>query len=205
MDDQAISTPRHRPAGEISLETLFLDARTRNAWLPRAIDDDTIRELYELLRWPPTAANSNPARFVFVRTEEGKERLKPHLSAGNVDKTMAAPCCVIICRDTQFFELLPELFPARDMRTPFAANAALAEETGRRNATLQGGYLIMAARALGLDAGPMSGFNAGTLDADFFPDGRWKSEFLCNIGYGSHENLFPRNPRLAFEQACQLL
>jgi 3-hydroxypropanoate dehydrogenase len=139
---------------------------------------------------------------VFVRSAAAKERLKPHLSSGNVAKTMQAPCCVIVAYDTRFHDELPKLFPARDMRSIFSGNEALIEETALRNSSLQGGYLIMAARALGLDCGPMSGFNAATLNAEFFPEGRWKSNFLCNIGYGSGENLFPRNPRLSFEEAC---
>jgi 3-hydroxypropanoate dehydrogenase len=184
------------------LDQLFRNARTRNAWLPRPISDEMIRELYELAKWGPTAANSNPARFVFIRTPAAKERLKPHLSAGNVDKVMAAPCCVIVARDLRFYDLMPQLFPSRDMRSLFVDNAPLIEEITFRNSTLQGAYLMMAARALGLDCGPMSGFNAATLDSEFFPDGRWKSNFLCNLGFGSEENLFPRNPRLSFEEAC---
>lgn len=185
-----------------ALEALFLEARTRNGWTPQPVSDETVRELFDLCRWGPTAANSNPARFVFIRSAAAKERLRPHLSPGNLDKTMSAPCCVIVAYDTQFYELMPKLFPSREMRAVFVGNDALIEETIKRNGTLQGAYLMLAARALGLDCGPLSGFNAQTLDADFFPDGRWKSNFLCNIGYGSEENLFPRNPRLDFEEAC---
>jgi 3-hydroxypropanoate dehydrogenase len=139
---------------------------------------------------------------VFVRSAAAKERLKPHLMAGNVDKTISAPCCVIVAYDTRFYDLMPKLFPSRDMRSAFVGNEALIEETARRNSTLQGAYLMVAARALGFDCGPMSGFNPLSLDAEFFPDGRWKSNFLCTIGYGSEVNLFPRNPRLDFEEAC---
>ena len=185
-----------------ALEALFLEARTRNGWTPQPVSDETVRELFDLCRWGPTAANSNPARFVFIRSAAAKERLRPHLSPGNLDKTMSAPCCVIVAYDTQFYELMPKLFPSREMRAVVVGNDALIEETIKRNGTLQGAYLMLAARALGLDCGPLSGFNAQTLDADFFPDGRWKSNFLCNIGYGSEENLFPRNPRLDFEEAC---
>jgi 3-hydroxypropanoate dehydrogenase len=184
------------------LDTIFRAARTRNAWLPTPVSDETIRELFELSKWGPTAANSNPARFVFIRSEAAKERLIPHVSAGNVDKTRSAPCCVIVAYDTEFYELMPKLFPSRDMRSVFAGKAELIEETIKRNGTLQGAYFMIAARALGLDCGPMSGFTPETLDAEFFPDGRWKSNFLCNIGYGSDENLFPRNPRLDFDDAC---
>ena len=187
---------------DAALDLLFRTARSRNAWLARPLPDDIGRQLYDLAKWGPTAANSTPARFVFVRSAPAKERLKPHLSAGNVVKVMTAPCCVIIAYDSRFYDMLPKLFPSRDMRAAFVGNEALIEETAKRNSTLQGAYLMMAARSLGLDCGPMSGFNAASLDADFFPDGRWKSNFLCAIGYGSDEKLFPRNPRLDFAEAC---
>jgi 3-hydroxypropanoate dehydrogenase len=184
------------------LDQLFRSARSRNAWLERPLPDDIGRQLYDLAKWGPTAANSTPARFVFVRSAPAKQRLKPHLNAGNVEKVMTAPCCVIVAYDSRFYDTLPKLFPSRDMRAVFVGNEALIEETAKRNSTLQGAYLMMAARSLGLDCGPMSGFNAASLDADFFPDGRWKSNFLCAIGYGSDEKLFPRNPRLDFAEAC---
>jgi 3-hydroxypropanoate dehydrogenase len=187
---------------DAALDQLFRTARSRNAWLERPLPDDIGRQLYDLAKWGPTAANSTPARFVFVRSAPAKERLKPHLSPGNVEKVMTAPCCVIVAYDSRFHDTLPKLFPSRDMRAVFAGNEALIEETATRNSTLQGAYLMMAARSLGLDCGPMSGFNAASLDADFFPDGRWKSNFLCAIGYGSDEKLFPRNPRLDFAEAC---
>lgn len=194
-----------RRLDDAALDQLFRAARSRNAWLPKPVSDAVIRELYELSKWGPTAANSTPARFVFVRGAAAKERLRPHLTAGNVEKTMTAPCCVIIAYDTRFYDLMPQLFPSRDMRSAFVGNDALIEETAKRNSTLQGAYLMIAARALGLDCGPMSGFNPVTLDAEFFPDGRWKSNFLCTLGYGSDEKLFPRNPRLDFDAACQEL
>jgi 3-hydroxypropanoate dehydrogenase len=187
---------------ERALDRLFRAARSRNAWLPRPIPAAVVREVYELSKWGPTAANSTPARFVFVRSAAAKERLKPHLNAGNVEKTMTAPCCVIIAYDSRFYDLLPKLFPSRDMRSAFVGKDALIEETAKRNSTLQGAYLMLAARALGLDCGPMSGFNSTSLDAEFFPDGRWKSNFLCTLGYGSDEKLLPRNPRLDFDEAC---
>ena len=193
------------PLDEAALDQLFRTARSRNAWLPKPLSDAVIRELYELSKWGPTAANSTPARFVFIRSAAAKERLKPHLTAGNVEKTLTAPCCVIIAYDVRFYDLLPKLFPSRDMRAAFVGNDALIEETARRNSTLQGAYLMMAARALGLDCGPMSGFNPVGLDAEFFPQGRWKSNFLCTLGYGSDEKLFPRNPRLDFAEACHEL
>lgn len=142
---------------------------------------------------------------MFIRSDAARERLRPHLSAGNVDKTMSAPCCVIVAYDTRFHELMPKLFPSRDFRATFEGKAALIEEIGRRSSDLQGAFLAVAARALGLDCGPMSGFNAATLDAEFFPDGRWKSNFLMNIGYGVDDQLFPRNPRLDFDEACLVL
>jgi 3-hydroxypropanoate dehydrogenase len=185
-----------------ALDRLFLKARTRNAWLPKPISDELVRELYDLAKWGPTAANTTPARFVFVRSAAAKERLKPHLMGANVDKTMAAPCCVIVAYDSRFYDLMGKLFPSRDMRTTFVGNAPLIEETAKRNSTLQGACMMLAARSLGLDCGPMSGFNPATLDTEFFPDGRWKSNFLFNIGYGTDENLFPRNPRLDFDEAC---
>ncbi|MAT52756.1 MAG: malonic semialdehyde reductase [Porticoccaceae bacterium] len=190
---------------DMSLDLLFDSARTYNTWQDKPVDDSLLHALYERLKWGPTTANTCPARFVFVRSTEGKQRLKPHLNPGNVDKTMAAPCCVIVAYDTRFYELMPQLFPSRDMRSVFEGKDALIEEVCMRSSSLQGGYLVMAARALGLDCGPMSGFNAETLNREFFPDGRWRANFLCNLGYGSEEGLFPRNPRLEFDQACQLL
>ncbi|MDT0509726.1 malonic semialdehyde reductase [Novosphingobium sp. MMS21-SN21R] len=192
----------HQPLGDDALAQLFTAARTFNSWSDRRVDEATVRQLYALVSQGPTAANSHPARFVFLRSAAARERLRPHLSAGNVDKTMAAPCCVIVAYDTRFYEYMPQLFPDRDFSATFAGKDAVIADTATRSSTLAGAYLILAARALGLDTGPMSGFNAETLNADFFPDGRWKANFLCNIGYGTQEKLFPRNPRLAFEQAC---
>lgn len=199
--DQSTTEPRNRVSAAV-LDQLFLKARTRNAWAQKPISDELVRELYEVSKWGPTAANTTPARFVFLRTKAAKERLKPHLIGANVDKTMVAPCCVIVAYDSRFFDLMGKLFPSRDMRTAFVGNAPLIEETARRNSTLQGAYMMLAARSLGLDCGPMSGFNPASLDAEFFPDGRWKSNFLFNVGYGTDENLFPRNPRLDFDEAC---
>ena len=198
----ATTPERHHRLSNQVLDRLFRTARTRNAFLPGPIPDALLRELYDLAKWGPTAANSTPARFVFVRSAAVKERLRPHLMPGNVDKTMAAPCCVIVAHDTRFYDLFGKLFPSRDMKANFVGNTPLIEETAKRNSTLQGAYLMLAARSLGLDCGPMSGFNAAGVDAEFFPDGRWKSNFLCNLGFGTDENLFPRNPRLDFEEAC---
>lgn len=184
---------------------LFLEARTYNSWSDRSLDESTIRRLYELAAIGPTAANSNPARFLFITSAAGRERLRPHINPGNLDKTMTAPCCVIVAYDTMFYELMPQLFPSRNLRATFEGKDALIEDLARRSSTLQGAYLLLAARALGLDTGPMSGFNQETLERDFFPDGRWKANFLCNIGYGTDEGLYPRNPRLDFDQACRIL
>ncbi len=186
-------------------EQLFTVARTRNAWLDRPVGEDLLHKLYELAKWGPTAANSNPARFVFIRSAAAKARLLPHLSPGNQAKTESAPVCVIVAQDSEFYEFMPQLFPSRDMKASFAGKPDVILDTGTRSSILQGAYLMMAARTLGLDVGPMSGFNKATLDADFFPDGRWKSNFLFNIGYGSDVDLFERNPRLRFDQACKIL
>ena len=208
------------PLDDRAWDQLFRKARTHNAWLDKAVSDDLLRELYSLLRWGPTSANSSPARFVFIRTKEGKERLRPTLAPGNVEKTMAAPVTAIVAYDLLFFEKLPKLFPHKPaMRELFASNPQLVEETARRNSSLQGAYMIIAARALGLDCGPMSGFDnakldeeffgAGTereeADEEFFPAGHVKSNFLCNIGYGDPAKLPPRSPRLEFDEACSLL
>ena len=194
-----------RQLEDAGLDLIFRAARTYSTWQGRPLTDEALHAVYNLTRMGPTSANSCPGRFVFLRSAAAKERLRPHLLPGNIDKTMQAPCCVIVSYDTRFYDLLPTLFPARDMRSVFANNPVLSTETARRNATLQGAYLIIAARALGLDCGPMSGFNRETLDAEFFPDGRWRSEFLCNLGYGSDEGLRPRNPRLEFNEACLVL
>ena len=188
------------------LGTLFHQARTHNAWHPQPVSDDLLRQIYDLMKWGPTSANSSPARIVFLRTKEAKERLRPALSPLNVDKTMQAPVTVILAYDLKFYEHLPRLFPMKpDMKNMFSSSAQLAEITAFRNGSLQGGYFILAARALGLDCGPMSGFDNAKVDAEFFPSSSVKSNFLCNLGYGDHSKLFPRSPRLDFEEACQLL
>ena len=184
---------------------LFIDARTHYKWLPDAVSDEVLGEMYRLLRMGPTSANSSPARFLFLRTPEAKERLRPALSPGNVDKTMTAPVVAVVAYDPQFFEQLPKLFPHADARAWFAGNEALASETALRNGTLQGAYLIMAARAVGLDAGPMSGFDRAKVDEAFFVASGWKSNFLVNLGHGDESGLFPRSPRLGFDEACVLL
>src|SRR6202451_1447679 len=184
-----------------TLNQLFREARTHNAWLPKRVPVEALREAYELARWGPTSANSSPARFVFLESEAAKARLLPALAPLNVEKTKVAPVTVIVAWDTEFYEKLPKLLPQKDMRSYFAGNQALADETAFRNSSLQGGYFILAARALGLDCGPMSGFDAAKVNAEFFPDGKWKANFLCNLGYGDPGKLLPRSPRLSFEEA----
>jgi 3-hydroxypropanoate dehydrogenase len=188
-----------------ALDQLFREARTHSAWLPKKVQVETLREVYELARWGPTSANSTPARFVFLQSEAAKARLLPALAPLNVEKTKAAPVTVIVAWDTEFYEKLPQLFPHADMRSYFVGNQSLIDETAFRNSTLQGGYLILAARAVGLDCGPMSGFDGAKVNAEFFPDGKWKVNFLCNLGYGDRSKLFPRNPRLEFDEACRVL
>ncbi|MGA7634898.1 MAG: malonic semialdehyde reductase [Terriglobales bacterium] len=187
------------------LDRIFRQARTHNAWLPKRVPIEALREAYDLARFGPTSANSSPARFVFLESEAAKARLLPALAPLNVEKTKAAPVTAIVAWDAEFYEKLPQLFPHADMRSYFANNEKLAEETAFRNSTLQGGYFILAARAVGLDCGPMSGFDAAKVNAEFFPDGKWKANFLCNLGYGEKSKLFPRSPRLAFEEACRVL
>ncbi|MBZ5613158.1 MAG: malonic semialdehyde reductase [Acidobacteriia bacterium] len=188
-----------------ALDQLFRKARTHSAWLPTRVSLETLREVYQLGRLGPTSANSTPARFVFLESAAAKARLLPALAPGNVEKTKAAPVTVIVAYDTEFYEKLPRLFPHADMRSYFVGNQPLIDETGFRNGSLQGGYFILAARALGLDCGPMSGFDQAKVNAEFFPDGKWKANFLCNLGYGDHSKLFPRSPRLEFDEACRVL
>lgn len=190
---------------EHALQHLFEVGRTHNVWLEREVPAALLRSLYERLRWAPTSANCNPGRFVFVRSPQAKERLGRRLSPQNLEKTMSAPVCVIVAADMRFYDYMPTLAPQRDFRTLFASAPALADETATRNAILQGAYLILAARSFGLDCGPMSGFDRQGVDAEFFPDGRWQSNFLVNLGYGDKSKLWPRNPRLAFDEACQIL
>jgi len=198
-------TAAHSPLGQDALDRLFLQARTHAAWLPEPIPPELLRRLYDLTRFGPTSANTTPARFVFLTMEASKARLLPALMPGNVEKTRTAPVTAIVAWDTEFYLHLPRLFPHSEIGRKFAANAALRDETAFRNSSLQGGYFILAARALGLDCGPMSGFDAQKVNAEFFPDGKWRVNFLCNLGYGDPAKLHQRNPRLAFEEACQIL
>jgi 3-hydroxypropanoate dehydrogenase len=187
-----------------ALDRLFRDARTQNKWLDRPVPDSKLQEMYDILKWGPTSANSSPARFVFLRTREGKEKLRPALSQGNTDKTMSAPVVCIVAYDPHFYELLPRLFPHTDARSWFTGNPDLVFTTAFRNGTLQGAYLMIAARAVGLDVGAMSGFDNAKVDEAFFADTGWKSNFLVNLGYGDPAGLFQRLPRLPFDEACRL-
>ena len=192
---------------DAALDILFRKARTQNGWLDKPVTDDQLRAIYDILKVGPTSANSSPARFVFIRTPEAKARLLPALSAGNQEKTKAAPVTAIIGYDTRFYEWLPKkLFAHRpEMAQNYINSAALAEITAFRNGTLQGAYFMLAARAVGLDVGGMSGFDNARVDAEFFPDGRIKSNFLCNVGYGDPAKVMAKLPRLEFEEACTLL
>ena len=191
---------------DAAVDILFRNARTQNGWLPTPVSDAQLRAIYDVMKWGSTSANCCPARLIFLRTPEAKARLIPALSPGNVDKTKAAPVTAIIGYDTRFYELLPQLFPHRpDMAENYKNNATLAQTTAFRNGTLQGAYFMLAARAVGLDVGGMSGFDNAKVDAEFFPDGRVKSNFLCNVGHGDPSKVLPRLPRLAFEEACTLL
>ena len=187
------------------LHQIFLSARTHNGFSPEPVSDAALHAIYDLAKWGPTSANASPARFVFVRSAEAKALLRPALAEGNRDKTMAAPVTVIVAYDTEFYEQMPRLFPQVDFRSGYLGKPALIETVGFRNGTLQGAYFIIAARALGYDCGPMSGFDNAQLDAAFFPDGKWKSNFLCNLGHGDPSKVRPRNPRLSFEEACRVV
>ena len=190
------------------LDLLFRDARSHNGFNAAPVSDASLEALYDVFKWAPTTMNTQPSRLVFVKSAEAKAKLAPALSPGNLDKTMSAPVCVILAWDTQFYEHLPQVFPHKPdaihlFKGP--ANAAGAERAAFRNASMQGGYFILAARALGLDCGPMSGFDNAKVDAAFFPDGRFKSNFLCNIGHGDPSKLWTRSPRLSFAQACSIV
>jgi 3-hydroxypropanoate dehydrogenase len=197
--------PNTRPVPETALEQIFNKARTHSAWLPEPVTDQQLIQIYDLMKMGPTSANCCPARILFVRSKEAKEKLAPCLSPGNVDKTNAAPVTAIIAHDLEFYERLPVLFPFADARSWFAGKPAFIESTAFRNSSLQGAYFIMAARSLGLDCGPMSGFDNARVDAAFFQGTSLKSNFLCNIGYGDASKLHPRAPRLKFEEACKVV
>ncbi len=188
-----------------ALDQLFVEARTRNGWVEESLPETLMRTLYDLTKWGPTSANCSPARFVFVGSPEGKARLVPFVSESNRAKTLTAPWTVIIATDPKYYDKIPELFPHNPAAaTWFSGSPDGGLEAGFRNSTLQGAYLMMAARALGLDCGPMSGFDAPSLDLEYFSDNGWKSNFLVNLGHGTDKDLFPRLPRLAFEDACMV-
>lgn len=189
---------------EAALRRLFLDAHTHNKWQDKDVPDSVLHDMVDTLKLGPTSANCSPARFVFVKSKEAKERLKPHLSEGNRDKTMQAPVCAIIGYDTEFYEHLPKLFPHTDAKSWFAGKPEKIKETAFRNGTLQGAYLILAARAHGLDCGPMSGFDPAGVDEAFFAGTTIKSNFLCNIGYGDLAGVRPRSPRFTFDEMARI-
>jgi 3-hydroxypropanoate dehydrogenase len=190
---------------EASLDKLFRTARTRNGWMPEQLPEALLREVYELAKWGPTSANVSPARFVFVVSDDAKARLAPHVSDSNRPKIMAAPCCVIVGQDLGFAEHIPALFPHNPGAATWFGDPEMARITAFRNSSLQGAYLMLAARSLGLDCGPMSGFNNAGVDAEFFAGTKIVSNFLCNIGHGTDEAMFARLPRLPFETACKIL
>jgi len=193
------------PVTQAAINLLFLEARTHSAWLDRPVDDALLRRIYETARMAPTGGNMQPMRVVFVKSAAAKARLKPTLAPGNVDKTMAAPVTAIIATDLEFYEQAPKLFPGRDMKSGLVSMPAeKRERMAFQNSSLQGAYMMIAARAFGLDCGPMGGFDNAKVDAEFFADGKWKSNFLLNLGYGDYAKVFPRNPRLDFDEACRI-
>ena len=188
------------------LDRLFIKARSHNSWKQKDVDEQTLRDLYDLVKNCPTSANSEPMRIVFLKSRKSKDRAKPFLNEGNIDKTMAASVVAIIAYDTKFYEHLPKLFPHNPgMKEILSKPAEKAHTTAFRNSTLQGGYFMLAARTLGLDVGPMSGFDNNGLDKEFFPDGRFKSNFLCNLGYGDGLKLLQRLPRFKFSEVCKII
>lgn len=193
------------PIDPAALDTLFLKARTANGFLDKPVAPDLLRRVYELAALAPTSMNTQPTRYVFLNSQPARERLLPAMTPGNLDKTRSAPVTVIVATDTKFYEFMPKVWHREGAKENFEGNAALASATASRNGTLGGAYFILAARAMGLDCGPMSGVDLAKVDAEFFPDGRWKANFLINLGYGDDSLLFNRNPRLSFEEACQVL
>ncbi len=191
------------PLNEQALQQLFTEARTFSHWEDRPVGRELLEQLYALASLPPTAANSNPGRFVFVTSAEGKQKLATALSPGNVEKTLSAPVTVIVAQDSAFYDQLPFLFPQADARSWYVGNEALIERTAFQNGSLQGAYLMLAARALGLDCGPMGGFDNARVDELFLAGSGWKSNFLINLGYGDRSRLHPRNPRLGFATATR--
>lgn len=188
-----------------ALDILFTKARTHNVWLDKPVTDQQLQEIYDLMKWGATSANCSPARVVFVKSAAEKEKLAACMAPGNADKTRAAPVTAIIAMDLAFYDKLPQLFPHTDARSWFVGNQPLIEATAFRNSSLQGAYLMLAARAVGLDCGPMSGFDADKLNATFFAGTTVKVNFVCSLGYGDAAKLFARSPRLGFDEACQIV
>jgi 3-hydroxypropanoate dehydrogenase len=193
------------PISESAMKQLFTEARTHHVWTNKPVADTTLREIYELAKWGPTSANSLPMRVVYVKSAAQKEKLLPTLLGSNVDQVKAAPVTAIIAYDKKFYDQLPTLFPIMDLRPMFANNEAMAQQSAFQSSTLQGAYFMLAARALGLDVGAMGGFDSAKVDEAFFKGSNWKSNFLCNIGYGDHTRLYPRGPRLDYEFACKVI
>jgi 3-hydroxypropanoate dehydrogenase len=193
------------PISDDALNVIFRNARTYRQWLDKPVSAAMLMAIYDMMRWGPTSANCSPAHIVFVVSRESKEKLRPHLLPDNVGKTMSAPATAIIGYDLDFARHLPFLYPHEPGARDWFTDPGLAQRTAFRNGSLQGGYFIIAARALGLDCGPMSGFDNAGVDRDFFPDGRVKSNFLCNVGFGDPAGLHPRGPRLSFDQACRII
>jgi nitroreductase len=188
-----------------ALDQLFLKARSHNGWLDEPVTEEQLTQLYDLMKMGPTSANSCPLRIVFLQSQEARERIKSSMSQGNVEKTMTAPVVAILAMDMEFYEQLPKLFPHEDARSWYAGKPDKILDAAFRNSTLQAAYFIMAARAIGLDTGPMSGFDADKLNQEFFPDGKWKVNFVCSLGRGDSSKIYPRHPRLSFDEACKLL
>lgn len=188
-----------------SLNQIFLNARTHNGWLNQPVSDDLLKQAYDLAKWAPTSANSSPLRIVFVKSKEAKEKLLGAVMEGNVEKTKTAPVTAILAQDLEFYEKLPKLFPHADAKSWFVGNQAMIDSTAFRNSSLQAAYFMLAARSVGLDIGPMSGFNQAKVDADFFAGTQIKSNFMCNLGFGDASKLYPRAPRLDFEEVCKIL
>lgn len=193
------------PLEDAAFDQLFLSARTHNKWQDKEVPNEVLERLVDIVKMGPTSANCSPARFLFVKSDAAKRRLKPYLSSGNAEKTMQAPVCAIVGYDLEFYEQLPQLFPHTDARSWFTGNETKIQETAFRNGSLQGAYMILAARALGLDCGPMSGFDNAGVDKEFLAGTNTKSNFLCNIGYGDPAGLRPRGPRLAFAEMAQII
>jgi 3-hydroxypropanoate dehydrogenase len=204
MSSESIMTDPNR-LDDNALDRIFRQARTHNVWRDRPVSDELLRQAVDLAKMGPTSANCSPMRIVFVRSKEAKERLRPTLAPGNIDKTMAAPVTAIIGYDLEFYELLPKLFPHADMRKAFVGKPDFIKDSAFRNSSLQGAYFILALRSLGLDTGPMSGFDNAKVDAAFFSGTSVKSNFLINIGHGDPAKLFPRSPRLSFEEIARIV